>query len=426
MLAVGDLVSRSADLAPLHAQARGLQASLCRNNLAVRAETTEGWPGSPLRVVEGRSLHDLIGTAARRVAKKTTQRKLSELLLKTPCTLWCGGHPPGRARARRAGPSQIPALARASHPAGSTPRVGDSGHPPRKMNLPRPAGPPDMTSRRSPPLSSSSLSHRWIVRSPRGEYLLRLPRAGESQLALDPEALEEFGFFANGWLEWRAPEALVGACSLYQSLTGIRIPVRCTELDQATLGQVRRELKQALRAGRIVYELLSPAPSPGPRSVDDAPSIQSSDPPVPPRRADAGTRAWVEVSLALSDGSPCRGEPCLVVDAQGKQYRAHLDDRGEYRFKTISEGPCLIDFPSFCPSVWLPGATPGSCCTVHIVQQGEHIGTIAHRHRLGSVQAIWDHPDNRDLRALRGSPLVLFPGDPVRVPERAEITARLP
>jgi N-acetylmuramoyl-L-alanine amidase len=50
-----------------------------------------------------------------------------------------------------------------------------------------------------------------------------------------------------------------------------------------------------------------------------------------------------------------------------------------------------------------------------IVEQGESIQSIAVE--TGHVwQTIWDHPDNEDLRAQRGNPALLLPGDRVAIP----------
>lgn len=58
----------------------------------------------------------------------------------------------------------------------------------------------------------------------------------------------------------------------------------------------------------------------------------------------------------------------------------------------------------------------------YIVQQGDHISKIAADHGLRLWQTIWDHPDNADLKAKRGNPNVLFPGDELEVPERESRT----
>ena len=57
---------------------------------------------------------------------------------------------------------------------------------------------------------------------------------------------------------------------------------------------------------------------------------------------------------------------------------------------------------------------------VHCVQQGECLSTIATRYGAGGWQALYDHPDNTDLRKTRPNPNILLPGDKVFVPEKGE------
>ncbi|APR80248.1 Hypothetical protein A7982_05595 [Minicystis rosea] len=52
----------------------------------------------------------------------------------------------------------------------------------------------------------------------------------------------------------------------------------------------------------------------------------------------------------------------------------------------------------------------------HTVKQGECLYTIAHEHRY-EWKALWDHPKNADLKARRGDPFTLAPGDVVHIPD---------
>ena len=56
--------------------------------------------------------------------------------------------------------------------------------------------------------------------------------------------------------------------------------------------------------------------------------------------------------------------------------------------------------------------------STHVVQQGECIATIAKAYGF-STKALYEHPDNADLRKIRPNPSVLYPGDKVVVPERS-------
>jgi len=53
----------------------------------------------------------------------------------------------------------------------------------------------------------------------------------------------------------------------------------------------------------------------------------------------------------------------------------------------------------------------------YIVKQGDYLAKIADDHGLHSLDVIWNHADNADLKSLRVNPNVLFPGDKVVIPE---------
>lgn len=63
---------------------------------------------------------------------------------------------------------------------------------------------------------------------------------------------------------------------------------------------------------------------------------------------------------------------------------------------------------------------------VHKVEPGESLYSIAHRFGISCWQAIYEHPDNAELRRRRPNPHVLHPGDEVRVPERCPGGAPVP
>lgn len=58
--------------------------------------------------------------------------------------------------------------------------------------------------------------------------------------------------------------------------------------------------------------------------------------------------------------------------------------------------------------------------TDHSVQQGEHLSQIAERYGFRDYETIWNHPKNAQLRELRKTPNVLFPGDIVHIPDKEE------
>jgi N-acetylmuramoyl-L-alanine amidase len=64
---------------------------------------------------------------------------------------------------------------------------------------------------------------------------------------------------------------------------------------------------------------------------------------------------------------------------------------------------------------------PDPTLTEHIVKAGECLASIAAACRE-TVESLWDHPANAELRALRSDPYVLAAGDRVMVPKPAPTT----
>lgn len=57
----------------------------------------------------------------------------------------------------------------------------------------------------------------------------------------------------------------------------------------------------------------------------------------------------------------------------------------------------------------------------HIVEAGEHLGSIAHKFGFANFSVLWDHPANARLKALRKQPTQLAPGDEVFIPDRVRL-----
>ena len=56
--------------------------------------------------------------------------------------------------------------------------------------------------------------------------------------------------------------------------------------------------------------------------------------------------------------------------------------------------------------------------TRHVVQQGEHLSSIAAQYGFNDYTVIWNHADNADLKQVRVNPNVLLPGDVIVIPEK--------
>jgi hypothetical protein len=59
--------------------------------------------------------------------------------------------------------------------------------------------------------------------------------------------------------------------------------------------------------------------------------------------------------------------------------------------------------------------------TKHIVEAGEHLGSIAHRFGFANFSVLWEHPANARLKALRKEPTLLASGDEVFIPDRVRL-----
>ena len=55
----------------------------------------------------------------------------------------------------------------------------------------------------------------------------------------------------------------------------------------------------------------------------------------------------------------------------------------------------------------------------HTVEQGESVMSIAEENGF-LCETLWNHPKNAALKAKRGDPDVLMPGDALHIPDRGE------
>lgn len=59
----------------------------------------------------------------------------------------------------------------------------------------------------------------------------------------------------------------------------------------------------------------------------------------------------------------------------------------------------------------------------YTVQQGDHLSSIAEQFGFQKIDTIWNHASNAELKKLRKDPHILFPGDVVFVPDKADKSA---
>lgn len=58
---------------------------------------------------------------------------------------------------------------------------------------------------------------------------------------------------------------------------------------------------------------------------------------------------------------------------------------------------------------------------IHVVEPGEHLGTIARKFGFANFSLLWEHPENANLKALRKQPTQLAPGDEVFIPDHVQL-----
>ena len=56
--------------------------------------------------------------------------------------------------------------------------------------------------------------------------------------------------------------------------------------------------------------------------------------------------------------------------------------------------------------------------STHVVEQGEHLSSIADQYGFTDYDVIWSDPNNADLKASRVNPNVLQPGDSLYIPDK--------
>ena len=57
---------------------------------------------------------------------------------------------------------------------------------------------------------------------------------------------------------------------------------------------------------------------------------------------------------------------------------------------------------------------------IHTVEQGEYLASIAKDYGFSDWHTIYDHPQNADLKKRRPNPDILFPGDELFIPDKAQ------
>lgn len=151
---------------------------------------------------------------------------------------------------------------------------------------------------------------------------------------------------------------------------------------------------------------------------------------------------FVEFRLLGEADRPVAGENYSLELPDGTVRRGQLDIEGRARIEGLVEaGTCQLRFPRRDATLWGPDAEVAAFGQgedvpeddeIQPVAEGDHADGTWHTTRRGEDlftiaadagrdwSALWDHPANEGLRRLRGRPNLLFAGDRVFVPDRAD------
>ena len=58
----------------------------------------------------------------------------------------------------------------------------------------------------------------------------------------------------------------------------------------------------------------------------------------------------------------------------------------------------------------------------YVVEQGDHLSSIAEKFGFRDYQTIWDHPENAELKKSRDNAHILLPGDALYIPDKVART----
>ena len=139
----------------------------------------------------------------------------------------------------------------------------------------------------------------------------------------------------------------------------------------------------------------------------------------------SATDAWVVVQC-IDERDPQRpisGIRVQVITASAEVRTASTDTEGIARVDGIAPGRVTIRLLDLDGSLWRPvegdAAKPSpddERFVWHEVKQGECLSKLARRYGRKYWQDVWKFRLNKDLRAKRRSPHVLYPGDMLAVP----------
>lgn len=178
------------------------------------------------------------------------------------------------------------------------------------------------------------MNRNWMVRTPSGDYLVRVARGAESKTGIaDPE---QIWFFAACELEARLPHAIAAALEIYRELRGFPTTAHGAEFGQPLLEEVRLTLEREAHHGRLVFEPVRfPAVRKRLRQFVPIPAHAQ-----PSREPEYN----LDIVLLAGNGKPVGNCPYQLRLPSGEERTGKLDGRGSARLSAIPSGNYRIQF----------------------------------------------------------------------------------
>jgi hypothetical protein len=191
------------------------------------------------------------------------------------------------------------------------------------------------------------------------------------------------------------------------------------------------ELAQAFERGQLVALQLDSPSTPLRGAAEIAPESTSAPQTIRDERPIEAAKTWVGLALVDDEGAPVPRRAYSLTLPDESVREGFFDARARVHIERLDPGVCPVTFPDLDVTDFAPpapmrgGRSDGKgavACdasgTIHFVEVGETLASIAERAGFLHGSTIWNRPENAALRRRRESPFVLFEGDAVFVPEK--------
>jgi hypothetical protein len=137
--------------------------------------------------------------------------------------------------------------------------------------------------------------------------------------------------------------------------------------------------------------------------------------------AKAAARAYVTIEAITEDEEPLPHLPLEVLLADAEVINRSTDSNGRLHLEPIPRGRCTVRVTTVDGAAWSPSTGSSSRVDqqhrrVHVVRQGERLGSIARRYGFYDWKKLWNAPDNGALREKRREPQWIRAGDEIVIP----------